>query len=143
MSRKLSSLSLNNSGNIFMKQTRQNIWELKWTIPFHGLNIRPNKTNAIISEVRHHVDLKHSSLSIMQFSSHIYTILFWFGLTVSSLLRPLFISKEVSKANAVFPGKTLLDALFETIIIMKLQGKIALENCLFISKAINNTHPII
>ena len=143
MSRKLSSLSLNNSGNIFMKQTRQNIWELKWTIPFHGLNIRPNKTNAIISEVRHHVDLKHSSLSIMQFSSHIYTILFWFGLTVSSLLRPLFISKEVSKANTVFPGNTLLDALFETIIILKLQGKIALENCLFISKAIKNTHRII
>ena len=74
-------------------------------ISFHGINTRPNKINATISKVRHHVDLKHSSLSIMQFANHICTILLWFGHRISTLLRLFFILKEVSKANAFFARK--------------------------------------
>ena len=69
-----------------------------------------NEANAIVSKIRHHVDIK-TLKSTIQFLNHIY----WFAPKIQHLLKDYIFYKKIAQANVFFKIEMLTRVLFSKI----------------------------
>ena len=115
---------------------------LNWQDHINNIAIKLNKSNAMLYKVRQFVN-QRTLISIYHaiFDSHLkYASIVW-SLTKSSINRVFIIQKKALRTihfKATFDHTSFL---FSASNIIKLPDKISIENCLFVSKSLNNQLP--
>ena len=113
-----------------------------WQDHINNIAIKLNKANAMLYKVRQFVN-QRTLISIYHaiFDSHLnYASIVW-GKTKSSINRVFTIQKKALR-TIHFRGKfDHTSFLFSASNIIKLPDKISIENCLFVSKSLNNQLP--
>ena len=115
---------------------------LNWQDHINNIAIKLNKANVMLYKVRQFVN-QRTLISIYHtiFDSHLnYASIVW-GQTKSSSNMVFIIQKRALRAIH-FKGKfDHTSFLFSASNIIKLPDKISIENCLFVSKSLNNQLP--
>ena len=124
-----------------MKQIQLNIWEidkrLTWKQQITHVALKLNKTNAMLSKLRHVLDIKTlRSVYYAIFESHLcYASLVWVQNTCS-VKRLHLLQKKTPQYNVLSKQKFLY-RFFQSF------DKTALENCIFITKSLKGLLPYI
>ena len=96
-----------------------------------------NEANAIVSKIRHHVDIK-SLKSTIQFLNHIC----WFAPKIQHLLKDYIFYKKIAQANVFVQNRNAhTGSLLKNPKILKFSDKVALESCILISQSLHKPLP--
>ena len=108
----------------------------------NNIAIKLNKANAMLYKVRQFVNEKNlRSIYHAIFEHHLNNACIVWGQTKSSINR-VFINQKKTIRTIHFKGKfDHTSSLFSESNMIKLPDKISIENCLFVSKSLNNQLP--
>ena len=117
---------------------------LTWQHHVNDLSIKLNRANALLFKMIKYVSLKIlRSIYFAIFYSYLsYCCLVW-AQNFSTIQQILILQKKAVRIINFQPRNFHTNPLFKQNSILKLQGKICLENILFVSKSLNNLSPTV
>ena len=115
---------------------------LTWKPHIDGISAKLNKTNAMLSKIRHFVDQKPLK-AIYQaiFESHLYSSSLVLALNFNSTKRLFILQKESLRLMFFLRREAHTNPLFKDCNILRFYDKIALENSIFIHKSFKHQLP--
>ena len=106
-----------------------------WKSQIDGISTKLNKSNAILSKVRHFVDQKTlKAIYHAIFESHLYSSSLVWAQNFNSTKRLFILQKKALRLMFFLRREAHTNPLFKDFNILKFHDKIALENCIFIQK---------
>ena len=128
-----------------MKYLGINIDEnLSWKQQISDISIKSNKTNGILSKLRHFIDTQTlKSIYHAIFEPHLYYSSLVWAQNSNSIKRLFVLQKKSLRIIYFLNHNADTSPLFRDLNILKLPDKIALENCLFINKYFSKCLPTI
>ena len=115
---------------------------LNWKEHWNHISIKLNRANAILSKLRLYLNTQTlRSVYYSLFESHFnYANIVW-GQKINSSHRLFLIQKKAIRIMNFERRISHISPLFNKLNIVKFYNKISIENCVFISKFINNFLP--